>query len=267
MVHTPFRSDAPSFRMLNWFLYDFGYTWIYTRGHFLVFLACAVLSSLCFWRGWRRWAMAASIVAAWGLGGAFIVNHVLQLTEPQRIPTDAFLSAGRGRVLDLGAGSGRAAVGLLLARPQATVTALDIYQGYYGIDDNTPDRLLRNARVAGVDGRVEVRVGDMRQLPFGAGEFDAAMSVAAMDHLRWEGVEQALRETARVLKPDGQLLIVSLNVDHLVMIAMPVAMHGHGYWGTSQDRDRWRAALARSGFDVSRIGTRPATLYILAQKR
>lgn len=253
--------------MLNWFLYDFGYTWVYTRGHFIVFLTCAVLSGLCYWKGWRRWAIAAALVAAWGLGGAFIVNHFLQLSEPQRVATDAFLPSGRGRVLDLGAGSGRAAIGLLLARPQATVTALDIYQGYYGIDDNTPDRLRKNARVAGVVDRVEVTVGDMRQLPFGAGEFDAAMSVAAMDHLHWDGIEQAMRETARVLKPRGQLLLVSLNVDHLVMIAMPFAIHGHGYWGTSQNRDRWRDALMRSGFDVERIGTRPATLYMLAQKR
>ena len=86
-------------------------------------------------------------------------------------------------MLELGAGSGRATVGFLLARPEARVTALDAYRGYFGIDDNTPERLMRNARTAGVDGRVQVQVADMRTLPFDAGRFDAAFSVAAIDHL------------------------------------------------------------------------------------
>ena len=47
-------------------------------------------------------------------------------TFPLELPTEQFLSSGAGRVVDIGAGSGRAAVGLLLARPRVTVTAVDI---------------------------------------------------------------------------------------------------------------------------------------------
>ena len=205
--------------------------------------------------------------AVWGLAGAVAMHYAIQIGEPKRLVTGDFLPSGAGRVLELGAGSGRATVGLLLARPRATVTAVDLYQGYYGIDDNTPDRLLQNARVAGVSDRVHVKVADMRQLPFGPDEFDAAMSVAAIDHLRSDGIDQALRETARVLKPDGQLLIVSLNVDTWVRIAVPTSLHGHGYWGHSQDRERWRDRLTTAGFEIADIGTRPATVYFLATKR
>ena len=134
------------------------------------------------------------------------------------------------------------------------------------IDDNSPDRLMRNVRAAGVDARVQVSVADMRTLPFAAGRFDAAFSVAAIDHLPWPGIEATLRETARVLRPGGQLLIVSLNSDAWVAVAMPWALHGHGFWSSSQNRRRWRAALDAAGFVVDDIGTRPATQYILASR-
>ena len=72
---------------------------------------------------------------------------------------------------------------VLLSRPAATVVALDRFSGYYGIVDNTPDRLRANAKAAGVDSRLEVQVGDMREMPFADASFDGVVSVAAIDHL------------------------------------------------------------------------------------
>lgn len=251
---------------MTWWTYDFGYTWYYTSGHLLMLFVCAAIAAVSVWRQWPYMATALLVlVAAWGLAGAIIVHQVLQLNEPQRLPAE-FLAEGKGQVLDLGAGSGRGTIGLLLARPDATALAIDLYRGYYGIDDNTPERLHENARIAGVDTRVQVREGDMRALPFGAGEFDAVMSVAALDHLPWTGIEQTLRETHRVLRPGGQLLSISLNVDHMVLIAMPVAIHGHGYWGSSQNQQRWQDALTQAGFINVTTRTGPATLYFLARR-
>lgn len=252
--------------MPSWFVYDFGYSWPLTWGHMTVAVCAAALAALSLWRGWRRWAVVALIVALWGAVGTVVVHQAIQLNAPARVVTDAFVSGGAGRVLDLGAGSGRATVGLLLARPQATVTAVDLYRGYYGIDDNTPQRLVANATRAGVADRVRVETADMRHLPFGEGEFDAVMSVAAIDHLNSQGIEEALLETARVLKPGGQLLIVSLEPDGWVRLIMPWSMHG-GYWGSAQNRQRWQDRLQRTGFDVLEVGTRPATLWWLARRR
>lgn len=253
--------------LTTWFAYDFGYSWPYTRGHFLVFLVAAVVAALLLWRRRSGWAIGAGIVAAWALAGAVAMHYAVQINAPQRLATESFLGSGGGRVVDLGAGSGRATVGLLLARPRASVTAVDLYQGYFGIDDNTPERLRQNARVAGVAARVDVKVGDMRRLPFADGEFDAAMSIAAIDHLRGDDLTQALAEAARVVKPGGQFLVVSLNVDAWILTAMPVAAHGGGYWGQSANRERWRRLLGDAGFDVTEVGTRPATVYFLARKR
>jgi SAM-dependent methyltransferase len=252
----------------SWFRYDFGYSWPFTYGHLL---ACAVglgLAALAFRCGWRAWWVAGfAALTVWAFAGTVVMHRVIQINEPVRLPTDAFLANGEGRVLDLGAGSGRAAIGVALARPRARVTAVDLYQGYYGIDDNTPARLMRNAAVAGAERRIDVRTADMRTLPFRDGAFDAAISVTAIDHLRWPDIELALRETARVLKPGGQFLVISLNPDTWVRVAIPLSLHGHGYWGQAQTRERWRTAFDRCGFTVTDVGIAPATLYWLVTRR
>jgi SAM-dependent methyltransferase len=254
--------------MTSWWTYDFGYSWPLTYGHVLVFALGGALAAASYWWQWGRWlTIGSALFAVWGLFGTISMHSAIQINEPQRLPTAAFLSGGSGRVLDLGAGSGRATVGLLLARPRASVVAVDLYEGYYGIDDNTPDRLRMNATVAGVEDRLEVQVADMRRLPFQSGEFDAAISVAAIDHLPWDGIGRALQETARVLKPGGQLLIVSLDADAWVRVAMPWSMHGHGFWSQRQNGDRWNQMLEGAGFAVTEAGYRPATRYVLATRR
>ena len=39
-----------------------------------------------------------------------------------------------------------------------------------------PDRLSSNIRAAGAENRLEIRPGDLREMPFEAGSFDAAAS-------------------------------------------------------------------------------------------
>jgi SAM-dependent methyltransferase len=253
--------------MLNWMTYDFGYSWPFTRGHFVVFLLFGAVAAISLWRGWPRWLTAlTSFLGVWGLAGALVMHYAIQISSPVTMPTERFLSAGAGNVVDLGAGSGRATLMVLTSRPRTTVTGLDRYTGYYGIDDNTPDRLRANARIAGVEDRLQVRVGDMRELPFKDGEFDGALSVAAMDHLSRNDIPLALSETARVLKPGGEFLFVTINSDFWVKLAVPMALHGHGYWSWKGDEDLWRGRLTTAGFDVVEVGTRPAELYFLAKK-
>jgi SAM-dependent methyltransferase len=254
--------------MLNWLTYDFGYMWPITRGHFLVFLVFGAVAALCVWRGWPKWITAvASVVAAWGLAGALIMHYAIEINTPMTMPTDRFMASGAGRVVDLGAGSGRATLMVLMSRPQITVTGLDRYTGFYGIVDNSPDRLRENARRAGVEDRLRVQLGDMREPPFADGEFDGALSVAAMDHLRSEDIPRALAETVRILKPGGEFLFVTINSDFWVKFAFPTAIHGHGYWGWKANEDLWRGRMIDAGFDVVEVGARPATMYVLAKKR
>ncbi len=246
--------------------YDFGYTWVWTHGHLVPFAVFAAFIAVSVWRRWPRWLTAVGgVLALWALAGFAITQVVLRAHPPMELPTAAFLRSGAGKVLDLGAGSGRSSLMVVQARPGAHVTAVDIYKGYFGIDDNTPARLMANARVAGVADRIDVTTADIRSMPFPDASYDAAVSAFVIDHLNREGVTRSLAEVARVLKPGGEFLLIVLNVDTWVRVAYPLP-HGHGYFSHSAASERWRSAVEAAGLTVVEHGTRPASLYVLCRR-
>jgi SAM-dependent methyltransferase len=251
--------------MLDFFKYDFDYAWPWTYGHLIAMVVFGVLAWVAYWLRWTRFSIVAGVLAIWGLSGAFIIHGPMRFSRPVNMPTEKFLPSGAGRVLDAGSGSGRSTLMVLLSRPDARVVALDRFTGYYGIVDNTPDRLRANAKAAGVDGRLEVEVGDMTQMPFPDGSFDGVVSVAAIDHLNRDGTTRAIAEVTRVLRPDGQFLLEVVNPDIWTKIAFPF-LHGHGYFGARTNWDRWRSQLTTAGLTVVEEGTQPAVLYFLTQK-
>jgi SAM-dependent methyltransferase len=244
--------------------YVFNYSWYVTHGHLVPLGIGLALGGIALWLHWPRWiAVASAVLVIWAAAGLFITLVSFGINAPLALPTDKFLASGEGRVLDAGAGSGRAAVGVLLARPKAHVTALDIYDGYWGIDDNTPARFMENARIAGAADRADAVRGDMRKLPFQEAEFDAAMSVAAIDHLRRSDIAIALKEFARVLKPQGEVLIVVVNPDLITKIASPHAIAHHRRW----DPNEWRAMLDTAGFTTEEDGSGAGYLFFYGRKK
>jgi SAM-dependent methyltransferase len=245
------------------FTYDFGYTWWIGWGHLIPIAVFGGIALLGVWLRWRRWlVIGSSAIAVWAVAGLLITQFMLRLNLPVAPPTDRFLASGAGRVVDVGAGSGRATIGLLLARPRVTVTAVDIYNGYYGIDDNTPERLMANARIAGVAERAEAKVGDARELPLDTATYDGAISVAAIDHLPRAGIPKALGEVARVLKPGGEFLLTIVNVDAWGRFASPHALGHH----PAANAGRWRTLLESAGFEIVEQGTQPGALYFFSRK-
>ncbi len=251
--------------MTDFFTYDFDYAWPWTYGHLIAAVAFGILAVLFHRLRLRALMVLAGALAVWAVCGAWIVHGQLRFSRPVALPTEQFLASGAGRVLDVGAGSGRSTLMVLLSRPRVSVVALDRFTGYYGIVDNSPARLEANARAAGVDGRLEVTVGDMREMPFDDASFDGVVSVAAIDHLDRDGVERTLAEVARVLRPDGQFLLMVVHPDIWTKLALPF-MHAHGYFGRAPRPDRWRSQLTVAGLSVVEEGTQPAVLYFLTKK-
>ena len=247
--------------MTSPFTYDFGYSWPILWGYLIPIALFGGLAGLGVWLGWRRWVViASSIPAVWSLV-SMVAIHAFGINTPQRLPTEHFLTSGSGRVVDVGAGSGRAAVGLLLARPHVTVTGVDIYSGYYGIDDNTPERFMVNAGIAGVADRAEAIVGDARELPLPTGAYDGVISSYAIDHVNRDEIPKALSEAERILKPGGEFLLMIVNVDWWVLLTSPPMAHH-----PRADPVRWRTMLETAGFELVEHGTKPMTMYFLSRK-
>jgi SAM-dependent methyltransferase len=164
---------------------------------------------------------------------------------------------GDEEVLDVGCGRGLMLVGAAKRLATGKATGIDVWQGE-DLSGNRPEATLENARREGVLPRVQVQTADMRRLPFADGSFDIVVSCAAIHNLyHRQDREQAIREIARVLKPDGQVLIA--DVRHLNEYAEDLEKHGCG------DCQRLEAAWKRILATLITWGAvRPGTL--LARK-
>src|ERR1035438_9798660 len=90
---------------------NFGYSWYWTYGHLL---ATAIVLPL-FWLGIaRKWPkLLVAILGAvtlWSVVAFLAVRFGVNMNGRMPLPTESFLPSGSGRVLDMGAGTGRSTV-------------------------------------------------------------------------------------------------------------------------------------------------------------
>lgn len=105
----------------------------------------------------------------------------------------------KGRVLDIGTGSGRLAIELAKAGGcDFDIVALDI-------SENMLVRARENARQAGVDGKIEFIHGTASELPFPDGYFDMVVSYASLHH--WFHPVEVFNEAQRVAREDATIII------------------------------------------------------------
>jgi demethylmenaquinone methyltransferase/2-methoxy-6-polyprenyl-1,4-benzoquinol methylase len=113
------------------------------------------------------------------------------------------LNAGPGeRVLEIGAGTGRALIRLAQAvAPLGEVCGLDCSAGMLR---------LAHQRLAASEGHVLLQQGDGRSLPYLAARFDAAFMSFTLELLEPPDIEVVLSEIKRVLRRRGRLAVVCL---------------------------------------------------------
>ncbi|MBI4321002.1 MAG: class I SAM-dependent methyltransferase [Chloroflexi bacterium] len=142
----------------------------------------------------------------------------------QKLATVLSLVGGEGmRVLDIGGGMGRMSVPL--ARWRHRVVLGDISW-----------QVLQNAHGEAVDGLACV-VSDAQALPFDDHTFDYVLAIDLLVHL--EKPQAALGEIARVLRPNGSLIVDSTNGNPLWTLFYP------GYVGASPLR--WAQTMLHGG--------------------
>jgi ubiquinone/menaquinone biosynthesis C-methylase UbiE len=114
-----------------------------------------------------------------------------------------FLAAwdGRNPVLDCGTGTAQIPIELCRQSATARVVGVDLARSMLELG-------AANVQRAGLHDRIELRVGDAKQLPFEAGHFGAVMSNSIVHHIPEPlGV---LKEMVRVTARDGLLFVRDL---------------------------------------------------------
>jgi SAM-dependent methyltransferase len=246
---------------------DFGYPWWLNYGHLVILAGAGALLVLGFRRKWARWPMILLAALTLWAGAAFLlIRFGVDINGQATLPTESFLRSGTGRVLDVGAGTGRSSIMVLAARPKVTLVASDLfgdsYAQHFGSAGSPQQRLLANLKAAGVDQRATIATADMRKLPFEPASFDAVVTSYAIDHLSRDGSKQALAEISRVLKPGGELLLSVVENDKWAKFAFgPLLSHG-GTRGAAW----WAGSVKDAGLQIVEQGTTPATMYILARR-
>jgi SAM-dependent methyltransferase len=142
-------------------------------------------------------------------------------------------------VLDVGCGGGRTIQKLAALAAEGSVSGVD-----YSVGSVDASRQLNAALIAA--GRVHVQQASVSRLPFPDGSFDLVTAVET--HYYWPNLVEDLRETLRVVKPGGTLIIVAESykrgrydiVPQLVMRSLRAA---------HLTADEHRRLLATAGFE------------------
>ncbi|MCX7839223.1 MAG: class I SAM-dependent methyltransferase, partial [Anaerolineae bacterium] len=138
------------------------------------------------------------------------------------------------RVLEIGCGSG----GLL---------RMIVARGARAVGVDTSARALQLAR-ARVPSALAVHIAPDARLPFRDSAFDAILAQHVIEHL--PAVDAALREWARVLKPNGRLAVATPNARYPDPAHFADAEHTRVF-----TPDELRDAITRAGFVVDECFT------------
>lgn len=149
-------------------------------------------------------------------------------------------SAGVGRILDVGAGTGFITAALAGSHPAAQVLALDLSEG-----------MLRVARDRFSGACI---AGDAEALPLSDHSIDVVFSNMA---IQWcPSVEDVFREFGRVLRPGGRLLFTTLGPATLGELrAAWASVDDHTHVNEFTSADEIDRALTRAGFQNRSVKT------------
>jgi SAM-dependent methyltransferase len=185
------------------------------------------------------------LLGYWGIlaGGSMLVTSLFMIWSSKvgKLRKREMLVEGLGlkgheTVLDVGCGRGLLLNEAAKHLPQGKAIGIDLWQS---VDQsgNSQESTLANARVEGVAEQVEIKTGDMRQLPFPDSSIDAVISSLAIHNVPdKEGRAKAVQEIARVLKPGGQVALLDFQCTNEYLATLQelgwknIQLSGMSFW-------------------------------------
>jgi len=173
-----------------------------------------------------------------------------------------FLKDKKGKILDLGCGSGR-----------HVINNPDIK--FYGLDFSK--EMIKFARENAKNKKINAKfsVSNSRKLPFENNFFDAAIYIAALHCISLEKErEKSLDELYRVLKKNSQALITVWSKNHIKLINHPKDATILWKKNTEElqryyylyDKDELSELLKKTGFEVVSINENEKNIDVVARK-
>lgn len=157
--------------------------------------------------------------------------------------------ASSDTILDIGCGGGRTISKLAATATQGKVYGVDHSEESVAASKRTNAHLIR-------DGRVEVHLGSVSQLPFREGTFDLVTAVET--HFWWPNLSTDMREVFRVLKTGGKLIVIAeIYKGANTTVAKLAGKYASQAGMKMLDVDEHRELFARAGYSDVRVVTVP----------
>ena len=124
---------------------------------------------------------------------------------------NSFNIKGDETIIDIGCGKGLLLIAAAKKLISGKAIGIDIWNNL-DLSKNNPQTSLLNAKLEGVEDRVEVKTADMRNLPFDEHSVDIIMASMAIHNVKSKiGRQKALLEIHRVLKPGGKIALMDFK--------------------------------------------------------
>jgi len=149
---------------------------------------------------------------------AWLLTHGREGELRERILSFASLESGEA-VLDIGCGTGT----LAIAASRHLGTAGEVI----GIDASPAMVARANRKAAKAGAKTTFQVGVAENLPFPDRRFDVVLSTLMLHHLPRSIRQQCAKETRRVLRPGGRVLVVDFGRGK--QRGLLAHFHRHGY--------------------------------------
>jgi len=134
------------------------------------------------------------------------LNHLLSLNIDKAWRKKAAKAASQNHpnaLLDLATGTADLAIALAKSNPQAHIIGMDFSEKMLELGKE-------KVAIQNLENQIELRLGDAAALPFENGTFDAV--TVAFGVRNFEDLNKGLAEISRVLKPNGQVVILEFSM-------------------------------------------------------